>query len=80
MRNTEIKLTEKETALLEAAREGMDEKNSGWLHEIAPESIPSTSLPGVVNGLVQKGAIISSLEQEPGLPDSYWIEVTDDWK
>ena len=65
-------LTNKETALLTAIAEGMDEPGSGWLHELADESL---STNGVLGNLVKKGLVISTRFKEKGEPTVYWVEL-----
>lgn len=70
-------LTELETRYLARFRAGMDEPDSGWLHEMADEG-KTTS--GVISSLEKKGLIDSTRDDEPGMPPAYWITVTDKGK
>lgn len=63
-------LTDKEQALYNAIKKGMDEPNCGWLHELAP-STKETS--GIVSSLVKKGLITSELDAD-GF-NCYWVEI-----
>ena len=67
-------LTEKETALLAAITEGMDEPGCGWLHELAPETHETA---GVLGSLIKKGLVVSHQEppSAPGYGPSYWVEL-----
>lgn len=66
-------LTEKEAALYQAIAQGMDEPGSGWLHELADESL---STNGVLGSLVRKRLVRSSKIVEKGCPTAYWVELT----
>lgn len=70
-----MKLTKKEQVTLDAFREGMDEPNCGWLHELAPYS--GKELSGIVSSLVKKGLITSQPEEINDDPSNvaYWIQV-----
>lgn len=50
-------LTPKETALLKAIVEGMDEPGCGWLHELAPVTMSPRSAAGVLGSLVKRGLV-----------------------
>jgi hypothetical protein len=63
-------LTVKAQALYAAIDQGMDEPGSGWLHELADESL---STNGVLGSLVKKGLVVSSEIKEKGCPVSYWV-------
>jgi hypothetical protein len=67
-----ITLTPKETSLLSAILEGMDEPGCGWLHELADES---RGTAGVLGSLVKKGLVVSSEIKEKGEPTCYWVEL-----
>jgi hypothetical protein len=76
MNNTAPALTVKESALLAAIAEGMDEPGCGWLHEVTPfQNDHSTA--GVLGSLVKKGLVLSHKDTDgvPGVP-SYWVELT----
>ena len=66
-------LTEKEQALLDAIKEGMDEPGCGWLHEVTPFNNDHITA-GVLGSLVSKGLVHSykDVEGVPGCP-SYWV-------
>jgi hypothetical protein len=70
----EIKLTKKEQALLESIKEGMDEPNCGWLHELDPFNNDHVCA-GVLGALIEKGLVHSHQEKTPGYPPAYWVEV-----
>ena len=67
-------LTTKESALLAAIAEGMDQPGCGWLHELAPLS---RSTNAVLGSLIKKGLAHSHKDTEgvPGVA-SYWVELT----
>ena len=65
-------LTAKETALLNAIKEGMDNPGCGWLHELADET---RSTAGILGSLVKKGLVLSNAWKEPGYPTAYWVEL-----
>jgi hypothetical protein len=67
-------LTVKESALLAAITEGMDEPGCGWLHELADAN---RSTNAVLGSLIKKGLVHSHKDTEgvPGVP-SYWVELT----
>jgi hypothetical protein len=65
-------LTTKEQALYDAIEEGMDAPGSGWLHELANETL---STAGVLGSLVKKGLVLSIPVREPGYPTAYWVEL-----
>jgi len=67
-----INLTDKEQTLLSAITEGMDQPGSGWLHELAPESL---STNGVLGSLIKKGLVVSTEVKEKGMPTAYWVEL-----
>ena len=67
-----VTLTPKETALLSAILEGMDEPGCGWLHELAAETRETA---GVLGSLVKKGLVISTKVKELGAPTCYWVEL-----
>lgn len=68
-------LTLKELALLAAIAEGMDEPGSGWLHELAPQTLSTNA---VLGSLIKKGLVHSHKEPGnfPGMPPAYWVELT----
>jgi hypothetical protein len=68
-------LTLKESALLAAIAEGMDEAGSGWLHELAPQTLATNA---VLGSLIKKGLVHSHKEPGnfPGMPPAYWVELT----
>lgn len=68
-------LTAFETVYLASFRKGMDQADSGWLHEMAPENKITS---GVMSSLTKKGLIDSRPDPtDSGIPDLYWVEVTD---
>jgi len=77
----DARLTKKEVILLAEFRRGMDERNTGWLHEMTVRTgLPSASISGLIGSMVKKGIILCDLEKEPGRPDVYWITVRDNWR
>ena len=68
-------LTDKESALLSAITEGMDEPGCGWLHEISPFSNDHVTA-GVLGSLIEKGLVHSYQDSDgiPGLP-CYWVSL-----
>ena len=69
-------LTEKETIQLNRFRDGMDDFNKGWLHEM--EEFSGKTLSGVVSSLVKKGLIVTSEEEgDEFVPSCYWVTVTE---
>ena len=71
-------LTEKELKLLNSMRLGMDEANTGWLHEVAYGIFDGKTLSGLVASLVKKGCITSDYD-DSGEMGCYWIEVKTEW-
>ena len=67
-------LTALETVYLASFRKGMDQADCGWLHEMAPEN-KTTS--GIVSSLTKKDLVVSRLDFDTGIPDCYWVEVTE---
>ena len=69
-------LTDKESALLCSIARGMDAPGSGWLNELAPETL---STAAVLGSLIKKGLATSErcAEVTPGYPPAYWVEITD---
>lgn len=67
---TAVALTAKEQTLLDSITQGMDEPGSGWLHELADESLATN---GVLGSLVKKGLVVSSKVKEKGEPAAYWV-------
>jgi hypothetical protein len=69
-------LTAKESTLLCAIARGMDAPGSGWLNELAPETL---STAAVLGSLIKKGLATSerSPEVTPGYPPAYWVEITE---
>lgn len=65
-------LTEKEAALLDAIKQGMDEPGSGWLHEVEPFNNDHVAA-GVLGALIAKGLVVSTESKEPGMPTAYWV-------
>jgi hypothetical protein len=63
-------LTAKEQALYNAIAHGMDEPGSGWLHELADESLSTNA---VLGSLVKKGLVTSAKIKEKGEPAAYWV-------
>jgi len=68
-RTAVAQLTVKETALLTAIQEGMDEPGCGWLHELTSES--SRSFAGVLGSLVKKGLVTIQWED-----DCCWVQLS----
>lgn len=68
-------LTEKETALLAAITEGMDEPGCGWLHEVTPFDNDHVTA-GVLGALVEKG-LVTSYKDTEGEDDCYWVELAE---
>jgi hypothetical protein len=69
-----ITLTDKEQALFDSIKEGMDEPGCGWLHELTPFNNDHVTA-GVLGSLIEKG-LVHSQEDEDGLsgyPPGYWI-------
>ena len=67
-------LTDKEQALFDSIKEGMDEPGCGWLHELTPFNNDHVTA-GVLGSLIEKG-LVHSQEDEDGLsgyPPGYWI-------
>jgi hypothetical protein len=50
----------------------MDAPGSGWLHELADESL---STNGTLGSLVKKGLVVSTKIREEGCPTAYWVEL-----
>ena len=71
-----MKLTDKETTLLESIKKGMDEPGSGWLHELAPVTWSNRSAAGVLSSLIRKGLVHSHKDTEPGV-SAYWVTLTE---
>ena len=71
-------LTNKETALLTAIAEGMDNPGSGWLHEVTPFDNDHVTA-GVLGSLISKGLVTSWEDDEvsPGFPPIYWVQLTE---
>jgi hypothetical protein len=69
-------LTAKESALLCSIARGMDAPGSGWLDQLAPETL---STAAVLGSLIKKGLATSERcpEVTPGYPPAYWVEITD---
>lgn len=69
-------LTTKETALLAAITEGMDEPGCGWLHEVEPFNNDHVAA-GVLGALIAKGLVTSHEEPPtaPGYAPAYWVEL-----
>jgi hypothetical protein len=65
-------LTPQETSLLNSITKGMDAPGSGWLHELADESL---STNGTLGSLVKKGLVVSTKIREEGCPTAYWVEL-----
>ena len=70
-------LTEKEQALLDGIKEGMDQPGCGWLHEVTPFNNDHVTA-GVLGSLIEKGLVTSIEDEEntPGCPPAYWVELT----
>jgi hypothetical protein len=69
---TTAQLTQKESSLLTAIAEGMDEPGCGWLHELADETRETA---GVLGSLVKKGLVVSHKEKERGYLPAYWVQL-----
>ena len=71
-------LTTKETALLLAISEGMDEPDCGWLHEVEPFNNDHVTA-GVLGALIAKGLVFSYRDDETpsGFPPAFWVETTE---
>jgi hypothetical protein len=69
-------LTDKEQALYEAVKQGMDQAGSGWLHEITPFNNDHVTA-GVLGSLISKGLVTSYEDDETpaGFPAAYWVEL-----
>ena len=68
-------ITDKESALLSAITEGMDEPGCGWLHEISPFSNDHVTA-GVLGSLIEKG-LVHSYQDNDGIPGltCYWVSL-----
>lgn len=73
--NDQIKLTEKETQLLNGIKTGMDAENCGWFHEILPSIgwADDHSAAAVLGSLVKKGLVKNDVIREKGLPTCTWV-------
>ena len=73
-----ITLTEKEQALFDSIKEGMDEPGCGWLHEVTPFQNDHVTA-GVLGSLIEKGLVHSHEDTEgvPGYPPAYWVTLAD---
>jgi len=73
-----INLTEKEQALLNEIKAGMDEPGCGWLHEITPFQNDHVTA-GVLGSLIEKGLVHSQEDDEcvPGFPPAYWVTLAE---
>jgi len=73
-----INLTEKEQALLNEIKAGMDEPGCGWLHEITPFQNDHVTA-GVLGSLIEKGLVHSREDDEcvPGFPPAYWVTLAE---
>lgn len=71
-------LTEKEQALFDSIKEGMDEPGCGWLHEVEPFNNDHVAA-GVLGALIAKGLVTSHEEPPtaPGFGPSYWVALVD---
>jgi hypothetical protein len=67
---TMINLTDKEQALLDSIKQGMDEPGSGWLHELNPFN-DEHICAGVLGSLIKKNLVHSYQDEE--CPDCYWL-------
>ncbi len=70
MSNTTSNLTEKETVLFNSVVKGMDAPGSGWLHELADETL---STNGVLSSLTKKNLLKSHTDE-----GCVWVELTDE--
>jgi len=71
-----MKLTEKETTLLDSIKHGMDAPGSGWLHELAPAAWSNRSAAGVLSSLIRKGLVHSHKHTDTGVT-CYWVTLQD---
>jgi DNA-binding MarR family transcriptional regulator len=65
-------LTDKEQLLLESIRQGMDEENCGWLHELDPFN-NSRVCAGVLSSLMKKN-LVNSYQDEDN-KNCYWVSI-----
>ena len=65
-------LTDKEQLLLESIKQGMDEADCGWLHELDPFNNPRVCA-GVLSSLVKKNLVVSVQDEDS--PDCYWVSI-----
>jgi hypothetical protein len=69
-------LTDKESALYEAIKKGMDSPGNGWLSQLTPFDNDHITA-GVLGSLISKGLVDSNQDDEPVagcLPD-YWVSL-----
>lgn len=64
-------LTDKEKALLDSIKDGMDAPGCGWLHELDPFNNDHVCA-GVLGSLIAKG-LVHSYEDTEGPMAAYWI-------
>ena len=71
-------LTDKEQALLDIIKEGMDQPGCGWLHELTPFQNDHVTA-GVLGSLIEKGLVHSHKDEEtaPGFPPAYWVSLVE---
>lgn len=68
-----MKLTDKEQALFDSIREGMDAPGCGWLHELDPFNNDHVCA-GVLGSLIKKG-LVHSYEDNEGPMVAYWVQI-----
>ena len=71
-------MTEKEETLYNGIKDGMDEANCGWLHEIIANIGWKECLAtnGVLGSLVKKG-LVNSYKDTEGPEVCYWVEIAE---
>lgn len=65
-------LTDKEQALFDSIKEGMDEPGCGWLHEVTPFDNDHVTA-GVLGALIEKGLVHSHEDNEGEFGPCYWV-------
>jgi len=68
------KLTDKEQALLDSVKKGMDYPGSGWLHELIPAGMTKHQVAGILGSLIEKG-LVTSEEDNEGPMICFWVEL-----
>ena len=66
-------LTEKEQALYDAIKAGMDAPGEGWLHEVTPFNNDHVTA-GVLASLIKK-ELVHSYEDLDGVQPCYWVKL-----